>query len=63
MSWPRWIEIRRIAPTASQAAFEEAEKDLGVFKWTATLKPKESRSFDTKYEVVYPRDWQISPEL
>ena len=42
---------------------EEEEQDLGIFKWTAILNAQETKTFTTQYEVVYPRDWHIWPEL
>lgn len=55
------IEIRRKAPPSSDVEIED-END-GIFKWEATLAPKEEKTFTTAYEVIYPRDWNLFPEL
>ncbi len=60
------IEVRRLGPSPAEVEFEkneEEEQDLGIFKWDVSLKSKESKTFSTRYEVVYPRDWQLWPEL
>jgi len=55
------IEIRRKAPSTSEVKIED--ENSGVFQWEATLAPKEERVFKTAYEVIYPRDWNLFPEL
>ena len=60
------IEVRRLGPSEPEVEFEksdEEEQDLGIFKWTAILNAQETKTFTTQYEVVYPRDWHIWPEL
>jgi len=57
------IEIRRISPKESSVIIEEEEKDSGIFRWEATLEPKQTQSFVTEYEIIHPRDWSIQPEL
>ena len=55
------IEIRRKAPATDEVTIED-END-GIFKWEATLKPKEERTFTTAFDIIYPRDWNLYPEL
>ncbi len=55
------IEIRRKAPPAGDVEIED--ENSGVFKWEATLAPKEEKVFRTAYEVIYPRDWNLFPPL
>ena len=55
------IEIRRKAPPTSEVEIED--ENSGVFQWEATLAPKEEKVFKTAYEVIYPRDWNLFPEL
>ncbi len=55
------IEIRRKAPPANAVTIED-END-GIFQWEATLDAKEEKTFTTAYEVIYPRDWNLYPEL
>lgn len=50
------IEVKRLAPPASAV---ELDADTGVFHWTATLKPKEKKTFETRFDVIYPRDWNV----
>ena len=55
------IEIRRQTPKENEVTIED--ENNGLFKWEATLKPKEERTFTTSFEVIYPRDWSLYPEL
>ena len=55
------IEIRRKTPKADEVVIED--ENNGLFKWEATLEPKEERVFTTSFEVIYPRDWNLYPEL
>lgn len=55
------IEIRRKAPSVGDVEIED--ENSGVFQWEATLAPKEEKVFKTAYEVIYPRDWNLFPEL
>ena len=55
------IEIRRKSPSESEVTIED-END-GIFQWEATLKPKEERAFTTTFDIIYPRDWTLYPEL
>jgi len=55
------IEIRRKAPPTSEIEIED--ENSGIFHWEATLAPKEEKVFKTDYEVIYPRDWNLFPEL
>ena len=55
------IEIRRKSPATEDVTIED-END-GIFKWEATLKPKEERTFTTAFDIIYPRDWNLYPEL
>ncbi len=57
------IEIRRIAPKDSDVVIDEENENNGIFQWEAVLQPKAERTFVTAYDVVYPRDWNIAPEL
>lgn len=55
------IEIRRQSPKESEVSIED-END-GLFQWEATLGAKEERVFTTSFQVIYPRDWTLYPEL
>lgn len=55
------IEIRRKSPSESDVTIDD-END-GIFKWEATIAPKEERTFTTAFDVTYPRDWTLYPEL
>ncbi len=55
------IEIRRKGPAEDEVTIED-END-GIFQWEATLAPKEERAFTTTFEIIYPRDWTLYPEL
>lgn len=55
------IEIRRKAPPVGDVEIED--ENSGVFQWEATLAPQEEKVFKTAYEVIYPRDWNLIPEL
>lgn len=55
------IEITRKSPKDSAVTIKEENADTGVFQWEATIKPKETLSFITEYQVVHPRDWTIAP--
>ncbi|MDG2255292.1 MAG: mucoidy inhibitor MuiA family protein [Opitutaceae bacterium] len=55
------IEIRRKSPATEDVTIED-END-GIFKWEATLEPKEERTFTTAFDIIYPRDWNLYPEL
>ena len=57
------IEIRRNAPKDSDVVIDEENENNGIFQWEAVLQPKAGRTFTTAYDVVYPRDWNIAPEL
>jgi len=49
------IEVKRIAPESV-----EVDEETGRFFWEASLAPQQSRLFDTRFEVVAPRDWALS---
>jgi len=55
------IEIRRKAPAIDEVTIDD-END-GIFKWEATLEPKEAQTFTTSFDIIYPRDWNLYPEL
>lgn len=57
------IEIRRNAPKDSDVVIDEENENNGIFQWEAVLQPKTEKTFTTAYDVVYPRDWNIAPEL
>lgn len=57
------IEIRRNAPKDSEVVIDEENENNGIFQWEAVLQPKAEKTFTTAYDVVYPRDWHIAPEL
>lgn len=55
------IEIDRIAP--DEASIELDQEREGVFQWETSIPAKGKRSFTTSFEIVYPRDWEINPDL
>jgi len=57
------IEIRRKSPDESDVTIKDENKHNGVFQWEARLAPKESKTFTTSFDIIYPRDWTLYPRL
>ncbi len=54
------IEVRTDSPKAKEV---ELDADTGVFEWRQTLNGGTTRTFSTRYSVVYPRDWIINTDF
>jgi uncharacterized protein (TIGR02231 family) len=57
------IEIRRQSPDVSDVIIKEENKNNGVFQWEALMAPKEEQTFTTSFDIIYPRDWTLYPQL
>ncbi len=57
------IEIRRKSPDVSEVTIEDENKDNGIFQWEALMAPKENKTFTTSFDIIYPRDWTLAPQL
>lgn len=51
------IEVRTQSPKTSEV---ELDADTGLFEWKQQLNGGTTRTFSTRYEVVYPRDWTLN---
>lgn len=54
------IEVRTESPKSKEV---ELDADTGVFEWRQTLNGGTTRTFSTRYSVVYPRDWIINTDF
>lgn len=57
------ITITRQSPKDSEVTVLEENRDSGIFQWEATLPAGASRSFELRFQVEHPRDWQVGPPL
>lgn len=54
------IAVNTLEPKTKDITLEE---DTGIFHWSKTFAPEESETFTTSFEIVYPREWEITPQL
>ncbi|MEM9160259.1 MAG: DUF4139 domain-containing protein, partial [Verrucomicrobiota bacterium] len=55
------IEIKRLSPKEDEAAFEDPND--GIFKWETEIDSEQSKTFTTSFQVTYPKDWNLYPDL
>ena len=54
------IEVKRIVPKGKDAQFED---DTGIFVRSLEINPKENKTLETRFEVSFPRDWNIPQDF
>jgi len=54
------ISVKLIEPKLSDVDYEE---ETGVFFWEESIKSKKKKTYTVRFEVVYPREWNLEDQI